>query len=121
MADLLFVSINRTFDHAYTLPQLAPWVARAWKTTPAKAEQCDRVIAVFHGEPVAAWRLRGAFYAEETWGDGHRRVALSLGDPLPILPAYRNVPMLRAGVALATREDVTPLLPERGEEWLSAE
>lgn len=116
MERVLFVSVSHTFRHDDTLNDLAPWVARAWaQLTPAKAETCGRVVAVFQGEPVGAWRLRGAYYAAETWGnDGKRRVALSLGDPLPVLREYHNPPELRRGWADEAR-DVPPLRPERDE------
>ncbi len=116
MARVLFVSVAQTFRRDDTLNDLAPWVARAWaQLTPAKAETCDRVVAVFQGEPVGAWRLRGAYYAAETWGkDSKRRVALSLGDPLPILGEYHNPPELRRGWVDDDR-DVPSLRPERDE------
>jgi hypothetical protein len=116
MAHVLFVSVTQTFRRDDTLTDLAPWVARAWaQLTPAKAETCDRVVAVCQKEPVGAWRLRGAYYTGETWGkDSKRRVALSLGDPLPILSQYHNPPELRRGWADDDR-DVPPLRPERDE------
>lgn len=116
MARVLFVSVAETFRPDDTLIDLAPWVARAWaQLTPTKAGTCDRVVAVFQREPVGAWRLRGAYYAEETWGnDGKHRVALSLGDPLPILPEYGNPPGLRRGWDDDER-DVPPLRAERDE------
>jgi hypothetical protein len=83
--------------------------------TVAKAVSCDRVVAVFRGEPVGAWRLRGAFPTDETYvvsqGGTRPRIGLALGDPLPILSAYRDVPALRRGVCVAKR-DVQPLPQE---------
>lgn len=118
MQKVLYVSVKKSFHPEFTLNQLAPWVERAWaKLTPAKAQECDRVIAVYEGSPVAAWRVRGAFYVDETWGDGYPRVALSLGDPLPILDAYYSPPMLRSGWAVRPHPDVDPLPPERSPEW----
>jgi hypothetical protein len=116
MVRVLFVSVAHTFRRDDTLIDLAPWVARAWaQLTPTKAEMSDRVVAVSEREPVAAWRLRGAYYVEETWGnEGKRRVAFSLGDPLPILPQYRNPPDLRRGWGDDER-DVPPLRAERDE------
>jgi hypothetical protein len=114
---VLYVSINKMFKASFSLSELEPWAERAWPLTVAKAAACDRVVAVFEGEPVAAWRLRGAFPTAElyevTKGRTSPRVGLSLGDPLPILPAYREVPGLRRGVATAEC-DVEPLRPERG-------
>ena len=114
MTQVLFVSVNLSFDPKFSLSDLAPWVARAWAgMTPTKAETCDRVIAVREGWPVAAWRLRGAYYCEETWANGNnRRIALSLGEPLPILPEYLKPPSLRRGIATADL-DVAPLPSER--------
>ena len=57
------------------------------------------MVAVFRARPVAAWRLRGAFYRGYT-RDGQRRCALSLGDPLPLLPEYDQIPGLRSGAAI---------------------
>jgi hypothetical protein len=122
MAGLLFVSVNKTFDSTFTLTQLAPWVAKAWALTPAKAERCDRVIAVYKGTPVAAWRLRAAYHLDEyTWGDGHPRIGLSLGDTLPILPVYQEIAptvALRRGIATVERDDLAPLPQERDESLL---
>jgi hypothetical protein len=70
---------------AYSLPDLEPWVERAWPLTITKAASCDRVVAVFQGEPVAAWRLRGALPTDETYAVTTPRIDLALGDPLPIV------------------------------------
>lgn len=122
MAGLLFVSVNKSLKPTFTLAQLASWVERAWVLTPAKASQCDRVIPVFAGSAVAAWRLRGAYYLDEyTWGDGHRRIALSLGEPLPVLPRYQDLAataVLRRGAATVQCDDIESLPPERDEEIL---
>jgi hypothetical protein len=104
MQSVLFVSVAQTFDETGTLAELEPWVERAWPLTVSKAASCDRVVAVFCGEPVGAWRLRGAFPTDETYvvsrGETRPRIGLALGDPLPILPAYRDVPALRRGVCV---------------------
>ncbi len=109
---VLFVSVKATFKPSYSIAELEACVERAWAISVAKAAACDRVVAVFEGEPVAAWRLRGAFATDETYnlsnGDTRPRVALSLGDPLPILSAYRPVPILRRG-AWAEERPVEPL------------
>lgn len=113
---VLFVSLNQTFDPAASIPQIEPWVERAWALTVTKASQCDRVVAVFQGQPVAAWRLRGAFPTDESYllsdGSTRPRTGLSLGDPLPIHQNYFPVPALRRGVAVAERA-VEPLTNER--------
>jgi hypothetical protein len=85
--------------------------------TVAKASTADRVVAVFRDTPVAAWRIRFAFASRETYqttGGDRPRVALSLGPPLPVLPAYHQVPALRHGCALVEL-DVEALAPERDE------
>ncbi len=113
---VLFVSLNQTFDPAASIPQIEPWVQRAWALTVAKASLCDRVVAVFQGLPVAAWRLRGAFPTDEAYlvsdGSTRPRIGLSLGDPLPIQQSYLDVPALRRGVAVVEL-DVEPLAQER--------
>lgn len=113
---VMFVSLNKTYDPAGSIPQIEPWVERAWALTVTKASSCDRVVAVFQGLPVAAWRVRGAFATDETYllsdGSTRPRVGLSLGDPLPIQKSYLDVPTLRRGVAVVEL-DVEPLAPER--------
>ncbi len=113
---VLFVSLNQTFDPAASIPEIEPWAERAWALTVTKASSCDRVVAVFQGLPVAAWRLRGAFATDETYllsdGSARPRVGLSLGDPLPIQKSYLDVPALRRGVAVVEL-DVEPLAQER--------
>jgi hypothetical protein len=111
----LFVSLNQSYDPAASIPEIEPSVERAWPLTVAKASSCDRVVAVFEGLPIAAWRLRGAFATDETYivsGSPRPRVGLSLGDPLPILRSYLEVPPLRRGVAVVPL-DVEPLASER--------
>ncbi len=113
--NVLFVSVNRSFNPSFSLRELEPWVERAWCLTVAKAGACDRVVAVREGAPLAAWRIRGAFATDENYevgGTTRARVGLSLGDPLPILPAYGAVPSLRHGVATAECA-VDPLPEER--------
>lgn len=117
-ARVLFVSVNRSFDFAdpsFSLAQLEPWVERAWCIGVAKAAACDRVVAVRAGTPLAAWRIRGAFPTDQTYevaGTTRPRAGLSLGDPLPLLPAYGTVPALRHGVAVAELP-IEPLPVER--------
>ncbi|MER7983357.1 hypothetical protein [Streptomyces sp. NPDC095817] len=113
----LFVSVNKSFRDTFDLKQLEVWVERAWPITVSKASECERVVAVKDGEPVAAWRLRGAFPTDETYavsdGSSRDRTGLALGEALPILPAYRSgLPHLRRGVAVASL-DLIPLPAER--------
>jgi hypothetical protein len=121
VTEVLFVSVNQSFDPKFTLSDLAPWVARAWAgMTPTKAEICDRVIAVCEGWPVAAWRLRGAYYCEDTWANGkNRRIALSIGEPLPVLAQYLKPLSMRRGITTADL-DVAPLPSERDESLIEA-
>jgi hypothetical protein len=117
-ACVLYVSVNKTFRRWLTMSELEPWVARAWALTVARAMTCDRVVAVFEGEPIGAWRLRGAFPTDETWsttGGPRPRIGLSLGELLPVLPEYRDVPALRRGSATRVIEGLAPLGPERDE------
>ena len=116
MTHVAFVSVRNSFRPEMTLPQLAVWVERAWATTVAQAGSADRVVAVVNGEPIAAWRVRGAYPTDETYdlsnGDTRPRIGLSLGDPLPILPEYQPVPVLRRGINVVDL-NVAPLPPER--------
>ena len=53
--------------------------------------------------PVGAWRLRGAYTSDEIPQPGHHRTGLALGEPLPVLSAYRAAPpMMRHGAAVVT-------------------
>ena len=120
LCPVLFVSVNQSFRDTYDLRQLEVWVERAWAITASKAGACERVVAVKDGEPVAAWRLRATFATDETYamsdGSTRPRTGLALGEPLPVLPAYRTaVPPLRRGVAVAGI-DTTPLPPEKEPE-----
>jgi hypothetical protein len=120
MAGILFVSLARSFHEHFTLSELETWAERAWVITPAKASECDRVVAVYRGEPVAAWRLRGAYYVDdETWADGYRRTALSMGDPLPVISEYYPPKQLRRGVAAEDRPEIEELPPERDPKWFA--
>lgn len=63
---------------------------------------------------MAAWRLRGAFATNETYGPAGNerfRAALSLGDALPVLPQCRHPAELRRGVTVVELE-VEPLPTE---------
>jgi hypothetical protein len=48
--------------------------------------------------------LRGAFTSDEAPQPGHHRTGLALGEPLPVLAAYRDPPPLRRGVGTDRRE-----------------
>lgn len=120
-ATVLFVSVNQTFHPGFTLSQLEPWVERAWAMTVAKASACDRVVAVYAGNPVACWRIRSAFPTDETYettGGPRPRVGLSLGEPLPILQEYLDVPVLRRGSATVVIDGIAPLALERDESLI---
>lgn len=117
MTPVIFVSVAQSFRPSYTLVDLEPWVERAWAISAEKAMHCDRVVAVFEGQPVAAWRVRGAFASDQTYrvsnGDERPRTALSLGDPLPMLPQYhRRDLIMRRGVVIVDC-DVQPFGVER--------
>ena len=117
-ARVLYVSVNQTFRRWFTMSELEPWVARAWALTVAKAMSCDRVVAVLDGQPIGAWRLRGAFPTDEAWsttGGPRPRIGLSLGELLPVLPEYAPVPALRRGSATKAIGGLAPLGPERDE------
>jgi hypothetical protein len=118
---VLFVSVNQSFKPTFTLAELEPWVERAWAMTVAKAAACDRVVAVVEQVPVGCWRIRGVFPTSETFettGGPRPRIGLSLGEPLPILPAYTAVPALRRGSA-TVELDIEPLAPERDESLIA--
>lgn len=109
---VLFVSVNKSYRHWMSVAEMEPCVERAWAVTAAKAASADRVCAVVEGGTYAAWRLRGAFPTDETFqvadGSTRPRIALALGEPLPVLPAYQVNPSLRRGVAVVDL-DVAPL------------
>lgn len=119
MADVLFVSVNQSFNSDMLLSELEVWAASAWATTVARAGGCDRLVAMYEGFPTGAWRIRGAFPTESTYklgnGDRRFRVGVALGDPLPVMREYfDHAPVLRRGVAVSTIP-VDSLAPERGE------
>ena len=116
MTTVMFVSVRQTFEPTMRLHDLEPWVARAWAISVAKAQRVERVVALIEGFAHGAWEVRGAYAAEETYmvssGDTRPRVALALGAPLPVLPAYhRNDLVMRRGVAVLDLD-----LPEIAEE-----
>ena len=117
MATVMFVSVRQTFQDDMRLHDLEPWVAKAWALSVAKAQTADRVVALFEGAAIGAWDLRGAYASDETYtlssGDVRPRVALALGEPLPVLPAYHRADLnMRRGVAVIDL-DVRDLPSER--------
>lgn len=117
MSNVMFVSVRQTFDETMRLTELEPWVARAWALSVAKAQTVDRVVALVEGYAVAAWQVRGAYAADETYsvssGDERPRVALAAGEALPILPVYHQPDLvMRRGVAILDL-DVPDLRNER--------
>jgi hypothetical protein len=99
-----FVSVNQSFDPHQTVAELEFYAAGNWAIGVTKAIEAERVVAVFEGYPVAAWRSRGAYAVDETYivVDQERpRVAFALADPLPLIPEYRDVPALRRGIAIS--------------------
>lgn len=115
MTTVMFVSVRQTLDPSMRLHDLEPWVARAWALSVAKAQSVERVVALVEGYAYGAWEVRGAYTAEETYtvssGDERPRVALALGAPLPVLPAYHRADLvMRRGVAVLDLD--LPELPE---------
>lgn len=108
----LFVSVNNSFHPGMSLAELQDCMAGNYDVSVPKAGACDVVVAMWNNgdagpaEPVGACRLRGAYTSTEAPEPGHYRTALDLGDALPVLPAYRNPPVLRRGVAVVT--ELTP-------------
>lgn len=120
MAEVLFVSVNQSFDSDMLLSELEIFAASAWATTVTRAGNCDRLVAMYEGFPTGAWRIRGAFPTKSTYklsnGDRRFRVGVALGDPLPVMREYfDHAPMLRRGVAAAD-VPVDSLPPERGQD-----
>ena len=123
-APMLFVSVAQTFRPWMTLPDLEPWVERAWAITVAKVMGCDRVVAVYEGQPVAAWLVRGAYPSpNEVYslsdGSTRPRTCLSLGDPVPIRPEMFAVPPMRRGVSVSETGVAEPLRVERDEDYVA--
>ncbi|MGW5223121.1 hypothetical protein ACWEQA_35170 [Nocardia sp. NPDC004085] len=116
--NVLFVSVNQSYEPTFTLADLEKWVFEAWPISAAKAATCDRVVAIYSKLPVAAWRVRGAYSSSTSTytvagGQTRPRAVLSLGDPLPIRQEYIDKqPALRRGCAVEAL-DVEPLEKER--------
>jgi hypothetical protein len=99
----MFVSVNKSFDPSMTMSQLARCAEKAWAVSLPKARSCDRLVAVKEGNPLASWELHGAYPTDEkyeTTGGDRARIGLVLGDPVPLLPQYFEIPGLRHGVAV---------------------
>lgn len=110
MTNVMFVSVNHSFDSDMSLAALEPYVERAWGIPLASASTADRVVATYFGKPVAAWAVRGAFVTNLTYGPHNKpRIGLSLGAPLPVLPEYAETPILRRGAAVVDLD--VPALP----------
>jgi hypothetical protein len=125
----LFVSVNKSFESeenvgTSTLAELADCVRGDWALSASKAGQAEIVVAVYHAEPVGAWELKGAYPAHdpadeerppggEPWdlSSSPPRCRLSLGEPMALIPQYRDLPNLRRGVALVLDTRVVPHPP----------
>jgi hypothetical protein len=100
---IIFVSVNQSFGSTMTMSQLARCAEKAWPVSLPQARDCDRLVAVKGGLPLASWEVHGAYPTEEIYetnGGPRARVGLVLGDPVPLLPEYYESPALRRGVAI---------------------
>jgi len=114
MTAAAWVSVNKTYEPGMTIADLEPWAASAWALGLAKAGHVEQLIAVFKGEAIAVWEVRGAFATDEMYDKDDRakpRIAFALGASLPVLPQHREVPALRRGIA--TGEVDVPPVPSR--------
>lgn len=101
----LYVSVNETFEPGRTpMSELEKHASYAWRVTRAKADECQLVVAMYKGAPVAAWELLMTYTSDEPWDStGHRstkRTGFVLGEPLPLSPELHRNPTLRNGVAV---------------------
>lgn len=125
MFETLFVSIRRTMADVptrdYTIERLSDAARGNWCITVAKASRCEWVVAVMHGQPLAMWRLVGAYpHPTETYGPYNRpRVALDLGVPMAVFP-IEEIPSLRNGCATGHVLVPDPPSPSFGVEGAGA-
>jgi len=99
---VVFVSVNKTFESSMTIDELATAAYRAWPLTLAKAKDMTHLVAVREGKPLMAWNVLDAYATDETYetnGGPRPRVGFVLGSPVPLRPAWFDVPDLRRGIA----------------------
>lgn len=101
---VFFVSVNQTYRPGMSIKDIEPCVERAWAIGRPKVDECELVVAIWSGVPIAAWKLRGTFSDDETWNPGgartpRRKTGLILGDAMPLDPMYAHHPSLRHGCA----------------------
>ena len=102
-----YVSVSQSFRPSMTIAELEAAAASAWGLSLAKGRRVERLIAVLDGHPIAAWECRDAYptdYLYSVAGGERPRIAFDVGAPLPVLPAYHDVPGLRRGIATAEIE-----------------
>lgn len=106
MANITYVSVNKSYDRSMTADDLAQHAHAAWPISLAKAESTDVLVAVLDAQPLMAWRVLGAYASNETYetnGGPRPRIAFALGSAIPIAPEWHEVPSLRRGIATEER------------------
>lgn len=106
MTNIVYVSVNQSFVTGMTADELAEHAHAAWPLSLAKGSETEVLVAVIGGQPLMAWKVLGAYVTDDTYetnGGSRPRIAFALGSPIPIDPAWHEVPALRRGVATAER------------------
>ena len=84
MPKFAYVSVAQSAQEWMTISQLEEFATYRWATTPAKAMECERLIAVYDQTSVAAWPIRGAYadtvgtYSRVATTDGRAPFSMSV-------------------------------------------
>lgn len=115
--DVAYVVVTRSFDSGMTIEALEPYAAGHWPIRLDAVKNVTRLIAVFKGRPIAAWRVRGVFETEWVYGRGRhfegRRIGFAVGGALPMIEEYMNAPVMSGDSIRVVALQLPPLIEER--------
>ena len=103
----IYVSVNQSYEPGDSADRLAEAAHADWAISMASAAGVAHLVAVYEGDCLMAWPVVGAYESGHTYStnSGDRaRIAFALGSPIPIRPAWHDVPTLRRGCAIGTAE-----------------
>lgn len=91
MSNVLFVSVNQSYEPGMTTEELTRVAHKAWAVSERRGNEMTHLVAVYEGHPLMAWPILHAYPTDETYktsGSERPRIGFSLGSPAPIEPAW---------------------------------
>lgn len=115
--EVAYVVVTKSFDPGMSIEALEPYAAGHWPIRLEAVSKVTRLIAVFKGRPIAAWRVRGVFETDWVYGRGihfeGQRIGFAVGGALPMIEEYMNAPVMSGDSIRVVPLQLAPLAVER--------